>query len=145
MLCRGGRNASELWKSFARFRRRTAETFVRVDDQLKKLARYLQPFFLEPPPEPGTQSFGGWSETVSRGQALPGHLDNGNLATGVVSYGQCWATFSTQLRIGKGERRCPRQQRLWQTRRSLPAGTALDCCFTYSAEENTTSKASTDT
>src|SRR6202046_1700492 len=34
-----------------------AKTFVRVDDQLKKLARYLQPFFLEPPPEAGTQSF----------------------------------------------------------------------------------------
>jgi len=39
-----------------------AETFVRIDDQLKKLARYLQPFFLEPPPEPGTQSFEGWSD-----------------------------------------------------------------------------------
>jgi phytoene dehydrogenase-like protein len=37
-----------------------AETFVRVDDRLKKLARYLQPFFLEPPPQPGTQSFDGW-------------------------------------------------------------------------------------
>jgi len=39
-----------------------AETFVRVDDGLKKLARYLQPFFLEPPPEPGTHSFDGWSD-----------------------------------------------------------------------------------
>ena len=39
-----------------------AESFVRVDDRLKKLARYLQPFFLEPPPEPGTQSFDGWSD-----------------------------------------------------------------------------------
>src|SRR6202048_4456503 len=38
-----------------------AATFVHVDDRLKKLARYLQPFFLEPPPEPGTQSFHGWS------------------------------------------------------------------------------------
>jgi phytoene dehydrogenase-like protein len=28
-----------------------ARTFARVDDQLKKLARYLQPFFLEPPPD----------------------------------------------------------------------------------------------
>lgn len=28
-----------------------SETFVRVDDHLKKLARYFQPFFLEPPPE----------------------------------------------------------------------------------------------
>src|SRR5690242_17815002 len=30
---------------------RDADTFVRVDDRLKKLARYLQPFFLEPPPQ----------------------------------------------------------------------------------------------
>ena len=39
-----------------------AETFVRVDDRLKTLARYLQPFFLEPPPEPDTNSFDGWLE-----------------------------------------------------------------------------------
>ena len=39
-----------------------AETFVRVDDQLKKLARYLQPFFLEPPPEIDTHSLQGWSD-----------------------------------------------------------------------------------
>jgi phytoene dehydrogenase-like protein len=45
-----------------------AETFVRVDDQLKKLARYLQPFFLEPPPEPGTQSFDGWSDLFRAGK-----------------------------------------------------------------------------
>ena len=31
--------------------REDAKTFLRVDDQLKKLARYLQPFFLEPPPD----------------------------------------------------------------------------------------------
>ena len=49
-----------------------AETFVRVDDQLKKLARYLQPFFLEPPPEPGTQSFGGWSELFRAGRRFRG-------------------------------------------------------------------------
>ncbi len=39
-----------------------AETFVRVDDQLKKLARYLQPFFLEPPPEIDTRSMHGLSD-----------------------------------------------------------------------------------
>src|SRR5258706_14642984 len=39
-----------------------AETFVRMDDQLKKLARYLQPFFLEPPPEIDTRSLQGWSD-----------------------------------------------------------------------------------
>ena len=41
-----------------------AETFVRIDDRLKTLARYLQPFFLEPPPEPGAQSFAGWSDLL---------------------------------------------------------------------------------
>jgi phytoene dehydrogenase-like protein len=34
-----------------RFSAVDADTFVRVDDQLKRLARYLQPFFLEPPPD----------------------------------------------------------------------------------------------
>ncbi len=47
---------------FRKFSCRDAETFVRVDDQLKKLARYLQPFFLEPPPEIDTQSVQGWSD-----------------------------------------------------------------------------------
>ncbi len=49
-----------------------AETFVRVDDQLKRLARYLQPFFLEPPPEPGTRSFEGWSELFRAGKRFRG-------------------------------------------------------------------------
>jgi phytoene dehydrogenase-like protein len=39
-----------------------AGTFVRIDDQLKKLARYLQPFFLEPPPDIDTRSLQGWSD-----------------------------------------------------------------------------------
>jgi phytoene dehydrogenase-like protein len=49
-----------------------AGTFIRVDDQLKKLARYLQPFFLEPPPEPGTQSFDGWSDLFRAGKRFRG-------------------------------------------------------------------------
>src|SRR5947209_18178980 len=49
-----------------------ADTFVRVDDRLKRLARYLQPFFLEPPPEPGTQSFEGWSDLFRAGKPLRG-------------------------------------------------------------------------
>src|SRR5271163_2391707 len=49
-----------------------AATFVRVDDRLKKLARYLQPFFLEPPPEPGTQSFDGWAELFRAGKRFRG-------------------------------------------------------------------------
>src|ERR1700731_1696211 len=49
-----------------------AETFVRVDDRLKKLARYLQPFFLEPPPEPGTSRFNEWSDLFRAGKRLRG-------------------------------------------------------------------------
>ena len=49
-----------------------AKTFVRVDDRLKKLARYLQPFFLEPPPEAGTQSFDEWSALFRAGKRLRG-------------------------------------------------------------------------
>src|SRR6195256_6408820 len=49
-----------------------AETFVRVDDRLKKLARYLQPFFLEPPPEPGTRTLDEWSDLFRAGKRLRG-------------------------------------------------------------------------
>jgi phytoene dehydrogenase-like protein len=49
-----------------------AATFVRVDDNLKKLARYLQPFFLEPPPEPGMESFDGWSDLFRAGKRFRG-------------------------------------------------------------------------
>jgi len=49
---------------FRKHSRKDAERFVQVDDQLKKLARYLQPFFLEPPPEIGTQSMLGFGELL---------------------------------------------------------------------------------
>ena len=45
-------------EEFRQVSARDAETFVRVDAQLKKLARYLQPFFLEPPPDVHAR---GWS------------------------------------------------------------------------------------
>src|ERR1700730_17759922 len=41
-------------EEFAKISAKDAETCVRVDDQLKKLVRYLQPFFMEPPPEVDT-------------------------------------------------------------------------------------------
>jgi len=47
---------------FGKLSAKDGQTFVRVDDQLKKLARYLQPFFLEPPPEIETRSLRGWSD-----------------------------------------------------------------------------------
>jgi phytoene dehydrogenase-like protein len=45
-----------------------AETFARVDDRLKKLARYLQPFFMEPPPEIDTHNLAGWSDLFRVGK-----------------------------------------------------------------------------
>jgi phytoene dehydrogenase-like protein len=53
---------------FQRYSSADAATFVRVDDQLKKLARYLQPFFLEPPPEVGTATMAGWSDLLRAGK-----------------------------------------------------------------------------
>src|SRR5215813_6081308 len=58
-------------RAVAEFRRHSvkdAETFVRVDDQLKKLARYFQPFFLEPPPEIDTLHVSGWSDLLRVGK-----------------------------------------------------------------------------
>ena len=51
---------------------RDAATFVRVDDQLKRLARYLQPFFLEPPPDPAFHGAEGWFELLRVGNRFRG-------------------------------------------------------------------------
>jgi phytoene dehydrogenase-like protein len=53
---------------FRKYSPKDAETFVRVDDQLKRVARYLQPFFLEPPPEIDAKSMSGWSEIFRVGK-----------------------------------------------------------------------------
>src|SRR6185503_14004779 len=47
-------------------------TFVKVDDRLKKLARYLQPFFMEPPPEIDTRSMRGWTDLFRAGKKFRG-------------------------------------------------------------------------
>jgi phytoene dehydrogenase-like protein len=57
---------------FSKLSAKDAETFIRVDDQLKKLARYLQPFFLEPPPEIDTTSLGGWMDLFRAGKRFRG-------------------------------------------------------------------------
>src|SRR5712692_7119050 len=57
---------------FRKISTKDAETFARVDDQLKKLARYLQPFFMEPPPEPGTDSLGAWMSLFRTGKRFFG-------------------------------------------------------------------------
>jgi len=65
-------NRDQVVEELRKISMKDAETFVRVDDRLKKLARYLQPFFLEPPPEPGTQSFDGWSDLFRAGKRFRG-------------------------------------------------------------------------
>jgi phytoene dehydrogenase-like protein len=57
---------------FAKISAKDAARFVQVDDQLKKLARYLQPFLLEPPPEIDTSSFKGWSDLFRAGKRFRG-------------------------------------------------------------------------
>jgi phytoene dehydrogenase-like protein len=50
------------------FSARDARTFLRLDAQLKKLARYLQPFFLEPPPRVGAPGLSGLLELLRVGK-----------------------------------------------------------------------------
>src|SRR5882672_5971238 len=57
---------------FAQISAKDAARFVEVDDLLKKLARYLQPFFMEPPPEIDTSSLGGWSDLFRVGKRFRG-------------------------------------------------------------------------
>src|SRR5271156_5562428 len=57
---------------FGKISAKDAARFVEVDDQLKKLARYLQPFFMEPPPEIDTSTVGGWSDLFRVGKRFRG-------------------------------------------------------------------------
>src|ERR1700739_534568 len=59
-------------QEFSKISARDAERFVQVDDQLKKLARYLQPFFLEPPPEVDPSTLSGWSDIFRIGKRFYG-------------------------------------------------------------------------
>ena len=59
-------------EEFSKISAKDAARFVQVDDQLKKLARYLQPFFMEPPPEIDTSSFKGWSDLFRAGKRFRG-------------------------------------------------------------------------
>jgi phytoene dehydrogenase-like protein len=63
---------------------RDAETFVRVDDQLKKLARYLQPFFLEAPPDVSFRGAEGLWELLRVGNRFRGMT--GEEITQLVSF-----------------------------------------------------------
>src|SRR5262249_50540314 len=72
-------NRERAVQEFTKISPEDAKQFVRVDDQLKKLARYLQPFFLEPPPEVNTQSLQGWSDLFRVGKRFQG-ITNAEIA-----------------------------------------------------------------
>jgi len=57
---------------FAKISEKDATRFVEIDDRLKKLARYLQPFFMEPPPEIDPSSLGGWTDLLRVGKRFRG-------------------------------------------------------------------------
>jgi phytoene dehydrogenase-like protein len=59
-------------QEFSKISAKDAARFVQVDDQLKKLARYLQPFFLEPPPEIDTSTVNGWVDLFRVGKRFRG-------------------------------------------------------------------------
>ncbi len=61
-----------------------ARTFQRVDEELKRLARYLQPFFLEPPPDVGARGAGRVRELWRLGRRLNGI--SGEEIAGMVSF-----------------------------------------------------------
>jgi phytoene dehydrogenase-like protein len=59
-------------KEFSKISAKDAARFVQVDDQLKKLARYLQPLLVEPPPEVDTLTMSGWSDLFRLGKRFRG-------------------------------------------------------------------------
>jgi phytoene dehydrogenase-like protein len=63
----------------SRYSRKDAETFFRLDADLKELARYLQPFFLEPPPRTEATGLAGLLELIRVGNRLRG-LDGKQIA-----------------------------------------------------------------
>jgi len=65
-------NRDKAVAEFRKISRKDAERFIQVDDQLKKLARYLQPFFMEPPPEVDTRSMQGWGDLLRVGKRFRG-------------------------------------------------------------------------
>src|SRR6202166_1316318 len=66
-------------QEFSRISAKDAARFVQVDDQLKKLARYLQPFFMEPPPEIDASTLKGWMSMFRAGRRFRG-ISNAEIA-----------------------------------------------------------------
>ena len=56
----------------SRFSRKDADAFFRLDKDLKTLARYLQPFFMEPPPQTEASGLAGLLEVIRVGRRFRG-------------------------------------------------------------------------
>jgi len=65
-------DAARTRAEISRYSRRDAETFFDLDTKLKALARYLQPFFLEPPPNVEARGLAGWLEALRVGMRFRG-------------------------------------------------------------------------
>lgn len=72
-------NRERAQQEFAKISTKDAARFVQVDDRLKKLARYLQPFFMEPPPEIDTSTMSGWMDLFRAGRRFRG-ISNAEVA-----------------------------------------------------------------
>jgi phytoene dehydrogenase-like protein len=59
-------------QELSRYSRSDADAFFRLDEELKVLARYLQPFFLEPPPDTGATGLAGLLEILRVGRRMRG-------------------------------------------------------------------------
>jgi phytoene dehydrogenase-like protein len=55
-------------QEFRKISVKDSETFIQNDDRLKQLARYLQPFFLESPPEINSHTLNGWRDLFRLGR-----------------------------------------------------------------------------
>ncbi|MGD2129136.1 MAG: NAD(P)/FAD-dependent oxidoreductase [Lysobacterales bacterium] len=65
-------DAKRTHTELARFSQADADTFFQLDEDLKALARYLQPFFLEPPPRVQASGLAGWLEALRVGARFRG-------------------------------------------------------------------------
>ena len=109
-------------RAVAEFRKlspRDARTFVRVDDQLKKLARYLQPFFLEPPPDPARQGAEGWFELLARRKKISRNEGRRSRATGFVPHRKPRRFSRPELRVRENEDDVSGEQCIWQAWRTI--------------------------
>ncbi len=68
----------------SRYSRKDADAFFQLDDELKQLAAYLQPFFLEPPPNTEATGLAGLLEIIRVGKRMRGL--NGKQISGLITF-----------------------------------------------------------